>query len=491
MHRPDVAAHDRRLARRAFATIIVTLACLALSACQRTADEPPSLLLVTIDTLRADHLSVYGYPWPTSPTLDALAGRGVVFEQAYAPVPETSPSCAALLTGRWPAQLGVRGNAQPLRPGVATLAEILSAAGYRTAAFVSGFPLVRRLSGLHRGFHHYDERMPDPRGPTDNVQRFADKTAAAARAWLEEQPAGPVFVWLHFYDPHGDYSPGAPYDAMFADRPSGPEVPRARIPGYQRAIPSTDAAVYTARYDGEIRKVDDQLATVLDALASRGELERAVVAITADHGESLTEHDYYFDHGNELYGPSIHIPLIMAGAGLPSDGRRVAGPARTVDVLPTLLELLGRPAPDGLAGASLVPRIRGDDVGPWPEALSEARFKTYRQLTQASKVGPKLAVRDERYTAVWKQEDGVLELYDRQADPGETRDLLAGAGGAESLRDTLRRGMAALHAAAEAGAPAAGEPQPRVFSADAVEMIQALAAEPPADTPPTPTEAAP
>jgi arylsulfatase len=460
-----------RSLRRVAGLAVAALAVLALSACRRP--EPPSLLLVTIDTLRADHLSVYGYPWPTSPGLEALAERGVVFDWVVAPVPETAPSCAALLTGRWPVQLGVRGNAQPLRPRFETLAELLAAAGYETAAFVSGIPLDRRLSGLHQGFDHYDDRMPDPRGRTANVQRLAEKTTAAARSWLASRPEGPFFLWLHYYDPHGDYSPGPPYDAMFGDRPAGPEIPLTSIPGYQRAH-GTDAAVYTARYDGEIRKVDDQLAGLLDEIETARGLERTLVAVTADHGESLTEHGYFFDHGNELYLPSLRIPLILAGAGVPPGGRRIGGSARTVDVLPTLLELLGQRLPEGLAGTSLVDRLDGAAPS-FPETLSEARFKTYRALTVESDVEPKLAVRDDRFTVILKLGSSKLELYDRRVDGGETRDLMTALAddpaGAE-LRRALEENVRARQAAAAAGQ----RPAPRVFTPEIRRRIEEIAA---------------
>ncbi len=452
------------------AILLGLLALLPLAGCRREA--PPSLLLVTIDTLRADHLPTYGYPRPTAPSLDALARRGVHFTSAMAAVPETGPSCATLLTGRWPTELSVRGNGRPLPPGAPTLAEILSGAGYRTAAFVSGYPLIRRLSGLDRGFGHYDDTLPDPRGGAANVQRSAARTTDAVLAWLRGAGEGPFFIWLHYYDVHGDYDPGLPYDSLFRDGPPGPYLPLERIPAYQRRGASTDAADYIARYDGEIRRVDDQIQRLLEDLGGRGLLARTVVAVTSDHGESLTEHGYFFDHGNELYAPSLHVPLILAGPGIPATGAALDGVARLPDLFPTLLELLGQTAPSPLPSRSLVPALGGAPL-PGADAFAEARFQPYRPLTPGADVGPKLAARDDRFSAILRLDGPRLELYDLAADPGEERDLLAGR--ADAAAAHLRTGLdAALRA--RLAATSAPQPAPPVFSPELRRLAEGLAA---------------
>jgi len=437
-------------------------------------DRRPSLLLVTVDTLRADHVSSYGYSRPTSPQIDELAASGVLFETVISPLPETGPSFASLLTGRWPAQLGVRGNGKPLGGEFETLASILSGAGYDTAAFVSGFPLVRRLSGLQRGFDHYDDRMPDPRGGVPQVQRTAEKTTDSALAWLGRHSDRPFFLWVHYYDCHGDYAPGPFFESLFAGGPPGPMAPLESIPKYQRLGGETDAAVYVARYDGEIRRVDAQVTRLLQRLEAMGHREQTLVAVTSDHGESLTEHDYYFDHGNELYMPSMSVPLVLAGPGVPATGRRVAGMARLPDVMPTLLELLGQQTPAGLAGQSLVPPLRDERPVAWPEAFSEARFAPYRALTPGADVGPKLAARNQRFTVILRLDGPRMEIYDRLADPGETRNLLNPgtdpdlAGRARRLLDAnLRAGLAA----ATGGAASTG-----VFTDEVVLLLEQMAA---------------
>lgn len=425
------------------------------------ADERPSLLLVTIDTLRADHLPVYGYGRATALRIHDLAARGTLLETLIAPIPQTTPACASLLTGRWPASLGLRGNGTPLGPGPATLAELLGEAGWDTAAFVSGFPLVRRISGLDRGFAHYDDDMPDPRGGVANVQRGAEKTTDAVLAWLDARGADPFFLWLHYYDVHGDYDPGPAYAALFEPDRSGPHLPLQSIPEYQRRGEETDASRYVARYDGEIRRVDTELGRVLDRLQALSRLERTLVVVTADHGESLTEHRYYFDHGDELYLPDLWVPLVLAGPGIPA-GRRIAGTAGTPDLMPTLLSLLGLPTPPGVAGVSLADAITSGAPLPRRESFAEARHHAWQAPTPRTDGGPKLAVRDDRFTAILRLLGPRLELYDRLGDPGETVDLAASAPrGEEDARNraSLESALRARAAAAEAGAP-----EPSVFT---------------------------
>ena len=430
-------------------------ALLLAGGCAEPPAEPMSVVLVTIDTLRADHLSIYGYDRPTAPRLAALAARGVVFEDARAPIPETAPACATLLTGLPPAAHGVRGNGRPLGPEPATLAGLLAAAGYSTAAFVSGFPLTARLSGLDRGFAHYDDLLPDARGRVPGVQRRAPKTTSAALAWLEGRPAGPFFLWVHYYDPHGDYAPGPPWESAFPGA-GGPRLPLEAIPEYQRLGDERDAAAYIGRYDGEILHVDSELGRLLDRLEQDDLRDHTLIVLTADHGESLTEHDELFDHGNELYETTIRIPLLVAGPGL-TGGRRVPGLAQSQDLLPTVLELLDRPVPPGLTGHSLAGALRAGASLPAREVLSEARFQPYRALVPGADVGPKLALRDERFTVIARLGSGRIEVYDRDADPGETVDLIVRAGPIEGrdLAAELSAGLRARLEAAAAGRPGA------------------------------------
>ena len=458
---------------------IISAAVLCLAGCAR--DSRPSLLLITIDTLRADHLPVYGYPRATAPRIGELAAHGVVFEDVLAPAPETAPACASLLTGRWPADLGVRGNSQALGLGPRTLAEILGAAGYDTAGFVSGYPLVRRMSGLDRGFAYFDDEMPDPRARTPNVQRSAPKTTDALLAWLSRRRSSrPLFLWVHYYDVHGDYAPGPPYDTLFGKGGEGPILPLESIPAYQRHGTENDASAYIARYDGEIRRVDDQVGRLLDDLQETGLLARTLVVVTADHGESLTENGYYFDHGNELYLPSLHIPLILSGPGVPADGRRIAGPAQTPDILPTILAILGRPPSPDVAGQSLAGALAGSAL-PAKEAFAEARFAPYKALTRTADVGPKLSARDDRFTVLLRLAIPRIEIYDRRTDPGESRDL-ASAPPSGPEEEALRSEIA-LALRTRLGAISEMRPQTPVLTPQVRSALEALALRPTAALP--------
>ncbi len=386
----------------------------------------PSVLIITLDTVRADHLSTYGYRRETSPRLTELARHGVCFESAISPIPQTGPAHASLLTGRWPASLQLHANGQPLDQGPRTLPEVLAGNGYDTAAFVSGFPLVAGLCGLARGFASYDDQMPDPRGPTPAVQRRGSKTTDAALRWLGgRRTARPFFLWVHYYDPHGDYSPGGPYDQMFMDGSKGPFLDPRAVPAYQRPGAIVDAAEFIARYDGELRYVDDQIARLLDGLASLGLLRGTVVVVVGDHGENLVEHGSYFDHGNDIYMEAVHVPLVLAGPGVPSDGRRIRGIAPLVDVMPTLLGLLHIPVPVEAEGASLVRSLAASSVTPAREVVSEARLVPAVRMTPISDVTPKISVRDGRFTFLWRLARGTSELYDRSNDPGELHDLFS------------------------------------------------------------------
>jgi len=304
-----------------------------------------NVLLVTIDTLRADHVGSYGYHEASTPTIDALARRGVRFETAVAHAPLTGPSHASILTGQTPLGHGFRNNSGfILAPGAKTVAQDFRNAGYHTAGFVSGFPLDRRF-GFDRGFETYDDRLPkgNDRRRTPYVERFADATTDAVLRWLTTanpreapQPA-PWFLWVHYYDPHAPYEPPA---ADLADR-------------YRQAP-----------YDGEIAFVDRQLGRLLQTLDAKGETSRTIVLVTADHGESLGEHGEG-THGIFLYDATLRVPWIMAGPQI-APGRVSQTVARSIDVLPTLLDYAGLPQRSDVDGRSLRRAADGEQMSDAP-----------------------------------------------------------------------------------------------------------------------------
>ena len=269
--------------------------------------EPPlSVLLITLDTLRADRVGAYGDGKARTPALDALARQGVVFERAYTPAPITLPAHVSLMTGLQPPAHGVRGNgAFALGSDVPTLAEALKASGRRTAAFVGGFPLSRRF-GLGRGFDLYDDAMSKAPGVNyDFAERRARDVVDSATRWMSENP-GPVFVWVHLFDPH------APYDPPPEFRTDDP---------YRDEIASTDAAV----------------STLMSAWDARG--GRSIVVATSDHGEAFGEHGEW-SHSLFIYDTTLRVPLLIRGPGFAA-GKRASVNVGLTDIPATILEAAG------------------------------------------------------------------------------------------------------------------------------------------------------
>jgi arylsulfatase A-like enzyme/Tfp pilus assembly protein PilF len=356
---------------------------------------------VTIDTLRADRVGCYGATKASTPNLDALASRGTRFETAIAHAPLTAPSHASILTGLLPLRHGVRDNGSfSLPPAVPTLAENFRARGYRTAAFVSGFPLDHRF-GLARGFETYDDHLPhgNDRRRAPYVERGADATTTAALAWLQAS-TGSWFAWVHYFDPHSPYEPPEPFASRFADRP----------------------------YDGEVAFVDQQLGRLL-AAAEADASRPTLVLITADHGEGLGDHGED-THGVFLYDSTLRVPLIVAGPRV-ANGLVLRVVAQGVDLAPTLRDLAALPAAPA-DGRSLRPALEGrvmSDAAAYSESL-------FAQLNLGW--APLHAWR----TAQWKYVDAPEpELFDLASDAAEARNV---AGVRRDMAEALRRPLAAL-----------------------------------------------
>jgi arylsulfatase A-like enzyme len=406
--------------------VLGLLLLLSAGCAQAPGPRPERVLLISIDTCRADHLSVYGYPRETAPTMERLAAEGVVFEHAFAQVPDTTPSHASLFTSRYPFVHG-SANGVPLRDEFVTLAEMLGENGKATAAIVSGYTMTAADSGLDQGFTVYDDTLTRRGTPTSRNlnERPAEETADRALAWLDENADESFFLFVHFFDPHGVYQPPEPYDRMFENE-SGEQLllPIERIPPYARIGDETDANVYISRYDGEIRYVDDQIGRLVEALDEHGILDDTLLVVTADHGESLTEHGFFFAHGWRLFEPSMRVPLLFRyPPGLPG-GLRVDGIAQSIDVLPTLLELLGIDAPAQIDGISLMPLIDGSEPSLNPYALAKTtKSLTYLNLELDRDLHDHYAIR----TPEWKYlhgEDGISHmLFDLVRDPEERQNV--------------------------------------------------------------------
>jgi arylsulfatase A-like enzyme len=373
-----------------------------------------NVLLITIDTLRADHLGLYGYRRATSPRMDELARRGAVFEQAYTYWPKTRGSFVGIMTGRFAAQTGY-GKSHPLllefNP---TLASVLKDAGYETAATVDN-PNVASSLGFARGFDRYRETWEEKSLPTE-MDRTRAITADGVRFLAQATPNRPFFLWLHYVNPHAPYDPPAPWDTAFLDADAARGRRLSPVDDFhggvprQWARPGKTLGWYVAQYDGEIATVDAEVGKVLDALSASAVREETLVVLTSDHGESLGEHEYFFDHGENLFDPSMRIPLLVAGPGVKA-GHRTDVLATTLDLVPTVLDAVKVSYPPDLAGASLLGAAR-------------AERRPDRARLQGQNDRNLLAEWDRRFkiVATPSDEGARYALYDRKLDPGETRD---------------------------------------------------------------------
>lgn len=396
----------------------VFLALIGLTACRAPIPQRVSdVVVVVVDTLRADHLGLHGYARPTSPEIDGWARRGVVFEHAWSSAPWTLPAMASLLTGRWPSVHGAGSRAaqsdwaqaRRLGPDLPTLAGELGRSGWRTAAVVNNVFMAPGL-GLARGFATYDYR---PAGIGRG--RRAGEAVDASLGWLDAQPPGtPVFLLVHLFDPHLPYDAPPPHAGRFSSafaatplRPAQPQDVRRR----RAALSAGERSFVTAAYDEEVAATDAQVGRLLAGLETRGRLKRALVILTADHGEELFDHGG-FEHGHSTYQEVLRVPFVAWAPGLRP--RRESVPVSLVDVLPTALEATGiaRPETDG---RSLWPLLtRGAQPGP---RLLAAEGTLRRPERRALLRWPLKLVTDE--------EQGRCELYDLARDPGERRDLAA------------------------------------------------------------------
>ncbi|MBW2400612.1 MAG: sulfatase, partial [Deltaproteobacteria bacterium] len=300
---------------------------LALAGCTppTSSPAPQLLLLISVDTLRADRLGSYGSELGISPNLDAFAEQSQVFEAAYAPTSFTLPSISALLTGRYPEEIGILGNRSALAPSVPTLATALREAGWRSAAVVGNL-VLRRNAGLAEGFDVYDDDLQDLESTRGWPERVARDTTDAALAQLDGFPRNHddrLFLWVHYQDPHGPYTPPVGHRERFLESERAkqdgqrdlPEATghrgRGHIPDYQVVDEQREVAFYRAGYDGEIHYLDAELGRLLSVLDERELTPRSVVVFTADHGESLGERDYWFAHGDRLDEALVRVPLLL------------------------------------------------------------------------------------------------------------------------------------------------------------------------------------
>ena len=390
------------------------LAGLCLLGCGRASDPAPRhLVLVSVDTLRADRLGSYGYARPTSPAIDALAASGVLFEHASTPSPWTLPAHASLFTGHWPARHGVKGHREGLPAGIATLAERLSAAGFETAAAVNSHHLTDRY-GLHRGFDElaYVRESLAAREPSPVLDAVLD--------WLAMPQRGerPFFLFVHLYDVHSDYASLPDYEGRFVGQePAVADGTTAQLLAFRRgevALGPADAGRLSDLYDAGVAQLDDGVARLRDRLASLGLLDETLLVLTSDHGEEFLEHGGVL-HGRTHYEELVRIPLIFSGPGLP-EGLRVTTLASLVDVVPTVLAVFGLPPAEDVDGIDLSALWSGSEGDP-------GRVVFYGADHNNRVDDAKRAARRGAFKLLHDRSDGSYALHDLARDPGETRDV--------------------------------------------------------------------
>lgn len=406
---------------------LAPLVLLAALACNDDAEDASlapvnagiNVLLITVDTLRADHLSSYGYPRLTSPNIDALAARGVSFDVAFTYWPKTRGSFAALFTGLYASQHGLTVRDRDLPEFNQTLAETFQDAGYRTAAALDNGNLDAAL-GFGQGFDTYEQTWQiedsDELSRTEAITGFGESFLAGSD---DERP---FFLWLHYVNPHTPYHPTGHALARFRGDgviPRGPELERVR--GYHGGVNKKHVAVdgenhwgdYVDRYDAEVLISDEHIGRVLKALEASEHADRTVIVFTSDHGESLGEHDYFFDHGFDLFNPSGRIPLIVAFPGMLPAGERVTGAVSSLDVFPTILDLAQVSYPPGLVGKSVLPLVRGTTA----RLHEHIFFQNDRH---------QMAITNGRLKLIHYPDDR-FELYDMYRDPVEVEDRYQGS----------------------------------------------------------------
>jgi arylsulfatase A-like enzyme/Tfp pilus assembly protein PilF len=396
--------------------------------------SPRHLLLVSLDTVRADHLGSYRYPAAQTPRIDALAASGLRFEHASTVAPLTLPAHSSLMTGTFPAWHGVRDNGGfYLDDDQLTIAEILRDKGFRTGGFIGAFVLDRRWGisqGFDRYFDDFDLDKYSDASAMDMIQRPGGEVVDRALEWLQAEPKRPFFAWVHLYDAH------APYEA--------PEPFRSRFPR------TRDGA-----YDAEIASADAQIGRLVDALRADGRLDDTLIVIVADHGEMLGEHGE-LTHGFFIYEAATHIPLIISGPGVPAGV--IADQVRIVDVMPTALSLLGVAVPKAAQGANLMPLARGQHLA--LVAHSESWYPRYHYGWSELR-----AIQDGRFKLIRAPRP---ELYDLSTDPREERDRSQESG---SRLDLFGRALEEFESrTARAGAPDG----PRAIDSEIEERLAAL-----------------
>ncbi|MEE2778347.1 MAG: sulfatase [Acidobacteriota bacterium] len=381
------------------------IACLAASALCGHAAASSNLVLVSIDTLRADFIGTYGYPDRITPNIDALGERGAVFEDTLSVIGKTGPSFASIFSSLYPPTHGARRNGVRMRDDVPVLAEILGADGYRSAAFISNWTLKSRLAGVDRGFDHFDESFNKERNSFGLMERDARDVTVDALSWLaDREGTEPLFLWVHYSEPH------SPYELQSGHIPPEPD-PELRPSGWRKRV----------RYASEVAFTDTWIGKLLSGIEEKLGHDTLFVVLS-DHGESLGEHSYW-GHGKNTHWPNLRVPWIVAGPGIPT-GIRVPKPVSLIDVLPTVLDLLAIDPPKGLVGTSRIANWATDGPSAQPRFAVGERGNAITKKGKTSYNHPvTISAQTEDLKAIFDFSSRRMRYYDLRTDALEESPL--------------------------------------------------------------------
>lgn len=394
------------------------------ASCSRRPERPRNLVLITVDTERADRLGCYGAADVLTPSVDRLAREGALFTESYSTIPITLPSHCSILTGLYPRTHGVLSHAYTLPEDATTLAEILKGEGFKTAGFISSHVLARKY-GTSQGFDIFWERYNYGEKRAKRLLRTEgeDLLTRAALDWVRIEMDEPFFLWLHWFNPHKPYDPPPPMRDMYDPDPSSPV--KADVETLEKLwkgdidLDAAEIARIRDLYAGEVAFTDLQIGIVIDKLEDLGVLDRTLVVYTADHGEVLYEHDRYFGHDIMLYDAALHVPLVVRAPGRVPAGLISNTTIRNIDILPTVLDLLGVHRPDV---ASEGRSFEGVFVGRAPEDAPV--FSEVFPPKPEWKTEPRHGVRFGGWKLITVEGESEGQLFDLNADPGETKNLV-------------------------------------------------------------------
>lgn len=393
---------------------------------RRRGGKRPNIFLIIVDTLRPDHLGCYGYPRNTSPNIDQFAKNALLFENCFSHAPTTSPSCACILSGFLSHETKSLINGRPLSSAVEILPEMLQKQGYKNAAVVSNY-VLRKRTNWTQGFDIFDDTMDDKELNRNFPERIAKGTTDRAIELINRFSKDPLFMWIHYQDPHGPYTPPKQYAGLFWNpddkKPRNLKVNKSLsgwggIPSYQKLPNSTDYHYYVSQYDAEIRYQDEHFKRLIETLKEQGLFDESLIILTSDHGEGMGEHNYYFAHGGHLYNSLTHVPLIIKQGGELLGRKNYF--VQHLDIVPTALNCAGV-KPDS--------RFRGCDLREQNDAQPEI----------FARQGSMFTLIYDGFKVIYFYRARRYELFDLKADPNEEHNLINNPEYRERAKDlTLR-----------------------------------------------------